>query len=98
MGEGTDLYWQHDARWRILRLDLRNRWADYHSVFDNGGTGRGDEETSARGIVLELDYPNMKVTLDKNFLPYNSTISQSQGNVQILVNGNALIGCVSVVS
>ena len=54
MGEGTDLYWQHDARWRILRLDLRNRWADYHSVFDNGGTGRGDEETSARGIVLEL--------------------------------------------
>ena len=85
-------------RERILRLDLKNRWTDHHSVFDNGGTDRGDDETSAPGIVLELDYRNMKVTLDKEFLLYNSTVSQSQGNAQILVNGNALIRCVSVVS
>ncbi|KAL1761962.1 hypothetical protein FB107DRAFT_244756 [Schizophyllum commune] len=84
MGEGTDLYWQHDARW----LDKHHSI----SVFDNGGTNRGTDETSARGIVVELDYSNMKVTLDKEFLLYNSIISQSQGNVQILVNGNALIG------
>ncbi|KAI5835339.1 hypothetical protein K523DRAFT_411697 [Schizophyllum commune Tattone D] len=60
MSEGTDLYWPHDAMW------LKNH---HISVFDNGGTGRGDEETSARGIVLELNYQNMKVVLDSEILP-----------------------------
>lgn len=61
-------------------------------LFDNAGTATATNESTSRGIKLNVNTSAMSVTLDTEYLPFVSQISQSQGNVQVLSNGNVMAG------
>jgi hypothetical protein len=81
MGEGTRTYWQHDAR----------RQEDGTiTIFDNGAGPQMHPQS--RGIVVELDEEAMKATLLHAYTHPDELISTSQGNMQVLPNGNVFVG------
>ena len=81
MGEGTRTYWQHDAR----------RQEDGTiTIFDNGAGPQ--EHPQSRGIVVELDEKAMKATLVRAYTHPDELVSTSQGNMQVLPNGNVFVG------
>ena len=82
MGEGTDFAYQHDAR----------RQADGTiTLFDNYGPN--DEEDRSRAVVLEVNEETMEAALVREyFAPAGMPIADTQGNVQILPNGNVFVG------
>jgi hypothetical protein len=68
--------WQHDAR----------RQPDGTiSLFDNG-------DTVSRAIVLDVDEQRRAVTLRRAYAHPRNLFASSQGNVQVLPNGNVLVG------
>ncbi|CAN5668078.1 hypothetical protein BH18ACT11_BH18ACT11_06750 [soil metagenome] len=80
MGYGTRTDWQHDAR----------RHPDGRiTVFDNGGV---TEDVESRGIVVEVDEDAMKSTLVGEYTRPHETLAATQGNVQVLPNGNHFVG------
>jgi hypothetical protein len=81
MGEGTRFVSQHDAR--------RQRDGTI-TIFDNGAPPQEHEQS--RGIVLELDMDEMNATLVREFTLPNEPLSTSQGNVQVLPDGNVFVG------
>lgn len=83
MGDNTDFSWQHDNRWRS---------DDTISLFDNAASDWQSDAEYARGMLLKIDTEQMTADLEKEWLPWNQTVSVSQGNLQILDNGNAVIG------
>jgi hypothetical protein len=81
MGEGTRTYWQHDAR----------RQEDGTiTIFDNGAGPQVHPQS--RGIVVELDEEAMKATLVRAYTHPDELVSTSQGNMQVLPNGNVFVG------
>ncbi|ODO07950.1 hypothetical protein I350_03532 [Cryptococcus amylolentus CBS 6273] len=84
MGTNTTFEWQHDARWRNNYTQI--------SVFDNAATSWESDEDMARGLLLEVDQSGMTVELVQEFLPWNETVSSSQGSIQEQGNGNYLLG------
>ena len=78
MGEGARFAFQHDAR----------RLPD-GTIFDNG-----DEkvESKSRGIVVELDEEAMTATLMRQYTHPDKILAATQGNVQVLPNGNVIVG------
>lgn len=86
MGDNTTFTWQHDARWRANQTQI--------SVFDNAATSWESDADYARGMLLDVDTQAMTVELAQEFLPWNRTVSPSQGNVQVLEdgNGNSIVG------
>ncbi|KAJ9126351.1 hypothetical protein QFC24_002085 [Naganishia onofrii] len=84
-GEGSEFYFQHDARFHANDTQV--------SIFDNGATSWETSEATARGLLIDLNYSNMTATLAVEAIPYyNLTVAESQGNVQIQDNGNMMIG------
>lgn len=82
MGEGTDFAYQHDAR---------RRPDGTITLFDNYGP-KGEEDRS-RAVVLEVDEEAMKAALVREyFAPAGMPIADTQGNVQILPDGNVFVG------
>lgn len=80
MGEGTRFALQHDAR----------RHPDGTiTLFDNGDV---DEVPQSRGVVLGLDEKEMTVTLVREYTHPERLLSDTQGNVQVLPNGNVFVG------
>jgi hypothetical protein len=80
MGPGTWTDWQHDAR----------RQSDGTiTIFDNGGVHKDEQ---SRGIVLELDEDEMTATLVREYTHPDKYLGATQGNVQVLSNGNVFIG------
>jgi hypothetical protein len=78
MGEGTRTYWQHDAR----------RHPDGRiSIFDNATTGE-----PSRAIVVEVDEVAMKATLIAEYARPDRLLAETQGNVQVLPDGNVFVG------
>ena len=82
MGSGTTFAWQHDAR----------RQSDGTiTLFDDGAAPK--VESQSRGMVLTVDEGLRKVSLQKQYTHRGSVISaNSQGNMQVLPNGNVLVG------
>jgi len=81
MGEGTKTVSQHDAR----------RQEDGTiTIFDNGAPPQVHEQS--RGIVVDLDMDRMSATLVREYTHPKELIATSQGNVQILPNGNVFVG------
>lgn len=84
MGDGTKTAYQHDAR-ILPNGDM--------TIFDNGAM---DDNTKvhdhSRGVVLKLDTDNMTVSLVKEYVHPGKVLAESQGNVQVLPNGNVFIG------
>jgi outer membrane protein assembly factor BamB len=80
MGPGTRTAYQHDAR----------RQADGTiTIFDNGNV---NEVEQSRGIVVELDEDAMTATLVREYTHPDEVLAATQGNVQVLPNGNVFVG------
>jgi hypothetical protein len=80
MGEGTRTAYQHDAR--------RQRDGTI-TIFDNG---KVNEVEQSRGIVVELDEDAMTATLVREYTHPDKVLSATQGNVQVLPNGDVFVG------
>ena len=79
MGPGTRTALQHDAR----------RQEDGTiTIFDN----REQEDGFSRGIVCQLDENEMRASLLREYTHPDRIFSSSQGNMQVLPNGNVFIG------
>jgi hypothetical protein len=80
MGYGTRTDWQHDAR----------RHPDGTiTIFDNGGV---QKDVQSRGIVVEVDEGKMSTTLVGEYTHPNKILAATQGNLQVLPNGNVFVG------
>jgi hypothetical protein len=80
MGAGVRTALQHDARYNSDGTI---------TIFDNGNVNRVDQ---SRGIVVEVDEDNMSATLVGEYTHPDRLLSDTQGNVQVLPNGNVFVG------
>jgi hypothetical protein len=81
MGFGTRFAYQHDAR----------RQPDGTiTIFDNGASPRVHDQS--RGIVVDLDEEAMRATLVRQYTHPEKPLATSQGNMQVLPNGNVFLG------
>ena len=78
MGPGTPFAWQHDAR---------RQPDDTITLFDDNQAPNG-----SRGLVLEVDTTAKAANLVRAYSHQSTIQATSQGNVQLLPNGDALIG------
>jgi hypothetical protein len=80
MGPGTRTTFQHDAR----------RQGDgIITIFDNGNINQVEQ---SRAIALEVDEDAMSVSLAQEYTHPDRLRSATQGNAQVLPNGNVLVG------
>jgi Arylsulfotransferase (ASST) len=80
MAPGSSFAWQHDAR----------RQPDGTlTIFDNGATPA--VEKLSRGLILDVDEQAMTATLLRQYT-HPKILTGSQGNMQMLDNGNVFIG------
>jgi arylsulfotransferase ASST len=87
IGQGTRFAYQHDAR----------RQPDGTiTIFDNGTTifedGVPKAVEESRGIELELDEEEMTASLVREYTHPDKQFAHAGGNMQVLPNGNVLIG------
>jgi Arylsulfotransferase (ASST) len=80
MGPGTRTTLQHDAR--------------HHpdgtiTIFDNGNVNVVEQ---SRGIAVEVDEDDMSASLIREYTHPDELLSDTQGSVQVLPNGNVLVG------
>jgi hypothetical protein len=82
LGPGVRFAWQHDARshdnGRLLTL------------FDNGSSPL--VEPQSRGLLLSVDTERMHVSLARAITHRPAVSSRALGSVQLLENGNVLVG------
>ncbi|GME51770.1 Arylsulfotransferase [Neofusicoccum parvum] len=86
---------QHDARWLH-----HNKTHSTISLFDNASNAWKQTAKHSRGMIIEVDHEAETATLTSEFdpppvRPHNETdplIPGSQGNIQVLGNGNAMVG------
>lgn len=82
MGPQARFAYQHDAR---------SHPGDMLSIFDDGG-GATNVETRSRGLVLALNVVARQARMVRSYYPDPSFVTTSQGNVQLLPDGNAFVG------
>ncbi len=83
MGPGTVTAWQHDAR--------LHGSGNVISIFDNGAAPQ--VQTQTRGLVVELDTKRMRARLLHAYVHRpRRIVSRFMGSVQLLPNGNVLMG------
>src|SRR5215208_4664733 len=80
MGYGTRTDWQHDAR---CHPDGTK------TIFDNGGV---QKDVQSRGIVIEVDEEKMSAALVGEYTHPDKILAATQGNLQVLPNGNVFVG------
>jgi hypothetical protein len=89
-GNGASFSWQHDVEWSQKNGTV--------SLFDNAccgltSAGKSIPPTSpSRGLVLKLDTTAHTATLVSQYLLGSKLYAGTQGNTQLLPNGNALVG------
>jgi Arylsulfotransferase (ASST) len=81
MGPGTGTAWQHDPR--LLP-------GGAISIFDNGASPSIHRQS--RAIVVALDAEHRRATLVSQIVHPSPLLSESQGNAQMLENGDWLVG------
>ena len=81
MGPGTLGAFQHDAR--------RQRDGTI-TIFDNGAHPKVRDQS--RGIVVELDEEKMSAKQLREYTSPQKLLSTSQGNAQLLPDGNVIVG------
>jgi Arylsulfotransferase (ASST) len=80
MGPDTRTAFQHDAR----------RHPDGTiTIFDNGNV---NTEVQSHGKVVEIDEDKMTASLAREYTHPDKLLSETQGSVQILPNGNVFVG------
>src|SRR5215210_1234372 len=80
MGEGTWFAFQHDAR---------SHPDGIITIFSNGSVNRGEQP---RAIMVEVDEDAMTASLVREYADPDELRSPTQGNVQVLPNGNVFVG------
>ncbi|HET9927957.1 MAG TPA: arylsulfotransferase family protein, partial [Rubrobacter sp.] len=80
MGYGTRTDWQHDARCQEDGTI---------TIFDNGNVNRVEQ---SRAIVVEIDEDAMSASLAREYTHPDKLNSATQGNLQVLPNGNVFVG------
>jgi hypothetical protein len=81
MGEGTRTVSQHDAR---------RQQDGTITIFDNGAPPQVHEQS--RTIAVSLDMDEMSAALVREYTHPQKLIATSQGNAQVLPNGNVFVG------
>jgi len=81
MGPGTSTAWQHDPR------ELANGSI---SIFDNGASPA--IHSQSRGIVVSLNAQTRTATLVSQITHTPPLLAESQGNLQLLSNGDWFVG------
>ena len=83
LGAGARFAFQHDAR-HVGKTMI--------SVFDNGGAEQTRIESQSRGLQLRLDFAAMHATVDRQWTHHPPIYGRVMGNMQLLPNGNRMIG------
>lgn len=89
-GNGASFSWQHDVQWSQKNGTV--------SLFDNGCCGITSAGKSippngpTRGLVLKLDTTANTATLVSQYSLGSKVISGTQGNTELLPNGNVTVG------
>ena len=83
LGKGARFAFQHDAR---------HIGSNMVSVFDNGGAENTQVESQSRGLQLQLDFKAMHATVVHQWTHNPSVYGRVMGNVQLLPNGNRMVG------
>ena len=81
MGPGTAFAFQHDAR---------HHPGDVISVFDNGGFPYVQPQSQA--LFLKLDHRRKHASLQRRIVHHPAAHARALGSVQLLPNGNVLVG------
>ena len=82
MGKGTFFAWQHDARAHDRGTMI--------SLFDDAGAPF--EEPQSRGLEIRLDLQRMRATLEHAYVHQPRMRAKYTGSMQVLGNGDALVG------
>jgi hypothetical protein len=81
MGAGTGFAWQHDVRWQ----------PDHTlTIFDDGATPK--EHSESRAIRERINWAHRSVELVGRYVRTPPLLTGSQGNDQVLSDGNSLVG------
>jgi hypothetical protein len=81
MGPGTGVAWQHDVRWQ----------PDHTlTIFDDGASPR--RHSQSRAIRERIDWRDRSVTLVGRDVHSPALLAGSQGNDQLLPDGDSLVG------
>lgn len=81
----TNFAWQHHAMWHENSTMV--------SVFDNGAFDKLIHTAEySRGLLISLDYDAMTATLVQDYVAPQRFLAPSQGSVQLLPDGNVLVG------
>ncbi|GME25905.1 Arylsulfotransferase [Neofusicoccum parvum] len=83
-GRATDFAWQHDARWHANNTAI--------TLFDNGAEAGRYTAPHSRGMRIAVDQAAMTARLVTEYVHPTAIISSSQGSLQVLANGNVLLG------
>ncbi|KAL4970572.1 ASST-domain-containing protein [Aspergillus stella-maris] len=79
---------QHDARWL-----KENTTHTVLSLYNNGFNGFNRTHDYSSGMIISIDHINKTATQLIDYPPQNhDMISSSQGNMQVLSNGNVFMG------
>jgi hypothetical protein len=82
MGPGTPFAYQHDARMQPN---------GQVTLFDNAESDP-DVGGTSRGVVIDLNMDAMRATLAREYIHPTEILAVSQGNMQVLPNGNVFVG------
>jgi hypothetical protein len=84
MGEGASFKYQHD-----IHVHANGEF----TLFDNADSDQDASDVAwSRGLVLNLDEEAQTATLAREYVHPTEVLSVSQGNMQMLPNGNAFVG------
>lgn len=81
-GRGANFEWQHDAR---MQRD------GTITVFDDAAGESKSSESQSRALRLRLNFKTHQITLVHAYTNNPAVLSQSQGNVQVLSDGNTFV-------
>jgi hypothetical protein len=94
-----DVVWRLGGRKNDFELGPRTRTAFQHdarrhpdstiTIFNNGNT---NQEEQSRAIQLKVDEDAMKASLVREYTHPDKLLSDTQGSVQVLPNGNVFVG------
>ncbi|KAJ4327521.1 hypothetical protein N0V84_002049 [Fusarium piperis] len=82
-GAASNFTWNHHAAWQ---------GKNNLTVFGNGSNGNQNSARFSRGLMINLDMDAITVSLEQEYISSHKILSPSQGSVQVLPNGNVLVG------